>query len=266
MQHGLFSTDVTLPLNQSASCRRYLLFVLAVLFSVGGLAADPVASELIRRMEGITRGNSSHARLEITIERPRFTRTLVLESWEDSKQRRSFIRILRPKKDEGVAFLKWGDRLWQYIPKIGKEIRIEGSLLQDSWMGSDFTNDDLVKASSTMVDYGHTFLPDPGPGLKRVLLTPKPGAPVAWSKMIMDIGIADALPVRQELYDHKGRLVKLQEYSDVRTMGGRRLPTQFVMHTMRNGRRVSSTKLRFLTVRFDLAISPAVFSRANLRR
>lgn len=243
-----------------------MFLAMAAMLSVGNLAADPAARDLVRRMENITRGNTSQTRMEITIERPRFTRTLVLEAWEDTRNNRSFIRILRPKKDEGVAFLKWGDKLWQYIPKIGKEIRIEGSLLQDSWMGSDFTNDDLVKSSSLMNDYDHSFLPDPGPGLKRILLTPKPGAPVAWGKVVMDVGATEALPVRQELYDHKGRLVKLQEFSDVRVMDGRRLPVQFVMHTIRNAKRVSATKMRFLTVRFDRGIPASVFSRANLRR
>lgn len=254
--------------NANLTKRLSMAFILlgGTLLAVQSVAAEPTAKQLIEQMENKLRGDTSQTRMQIEIERPRFTRTLVLDAWEDRKRDRSFMKIRLPKKDEGVAFLKWGNQLWQYIPKIGREIRIEGSLLQDSWMGSDFTNDDLVKASSSIEDYTHSFLPDPAGGVKRVLLTPKPAAPVAWGKMIMDVSAADAMPIRQEFYDHRMRLVKVQEYSDIKTMGGRRLPTRMEMFTIRNGKRVSSTKMRFLSARFDANIPAYVFSRANLKR
>ncbi len=227
---------------------------------------DPQAREFIRRMEDILRGTTSQARVEIRIVRPRFTRTLVVDSWEDRGQKRSFLRIVLPKKDQGVAFLKLGDRLWQYVPKIGRELRIEGSLLQDSWMGSDFTNDDLVRSSSTLDDYTHSFLPAPNPKVRRILLTPRAGSTVPWGKVIIELEADSSLPLRQELYDHRDRLVKEMEFSEVRVFGGRKLPTYFVMHTVRDGRRISSTSMRYVRLDFDAAIPASVFSRSNLRR
>ena len=165
---------------------RAVLLLLAFIFPaslVAPIYAEPSALEIVRTIDKSLRGESSQGRLEILIERPRMKRSIILDSWEERKSERSFMRIIEPKKDKGIAFLKWGENLWQYIPKIGKEIKIEGSLMQDSWMGSDFTNDDLVKVTSIVDDYTHKFLPPPGPDQLTVEMVPKPTAPVVWSRV-----------------------------------------------------------------------------------
>ena len=252
----LCSTTVILP----------LLFILITVLVPPPVIAQADARAVISRMEKKLRGKSSRARMMIRIKRPRYTRTMVLDSWEVKKNKRSFIRILRPRKDRGIAFLKWGVNLWQYIPRIGREIKIEGSLMHDSWMGSDFTNDDLVRASSILDDYNHRLASSPEPGVYRVELIPKPNAPVSWSKVVADVRKKDFMPLRQMFYDHRGRLRKQMEFSHFRRMGGRLIPTRYVMYSIRRGVKRSSTEMRFLKVRFDLHIPAGIFSKSNLRR
>lgn len=242
------------------------LLWLCIAFAAKTLGAEPTASEIIHKVENLQRGNTSQSRMQITIERPRFKRTMILDSWDDKKGNRFFLRLLKPKKDKGITFLKVGNNLWQYIPKIGKEIKIEGSLMQDSWMGSDFTNDDLVKTSSIEKDYVHSFLPGENKDYWKIQLVPKPEAAVIWSRIVSEIRKSDLMPVSHKFFDHKNRLRKLQKFSDYKIMGGRKIPVRFEMHTLKNGKIKSRTTLNFLRARFNHLISDQIFSRANLRR
>ncbi len=229
-------------------------------------AAEPTPRDVVDKMDEAIRGNTFQARMVIKIKRPRMNRTLELESWDDSRQKKSFTRILRPTKDRGVAFLKDHSNLWQYIPSIGKEIKIEGSLLQDSWMGTDFSNDDMVRTTSVVDDYKHRFLQAPSDNLYRIEMIPNPTAPITWSKVIVDVKKEGYLPVKQEFYDHKGRLKRVMNYSEYRVMGGRNIPTVYDMDSIEDGKVVSTTSMIFKAIAFNAPISAFVFSKANMRR
>jgi len=239
---------------------------LAIFLFAAHLYADPTAFDIIKKMHEKMEGRTAIARMEITITRPRFTRTLLLDSWSDTNQNRSFIRILQPKKDSGIAFLKWDTNLWQYIPRIGKEIKIEGSLMHDSWMGSDFSNDDLVNASSVVDDYTHKLLPSKSQEIYRIELKPKPTATVVWERVVMELRKHDYLPVSQEFYDHKNRLAKRMEFSNYRKLGNRVIPATFVMHTIKNDKTISSTTMNYISATFDTKIPNHIFSKSNLHR
>jgi hypothetical protein len=238
------------------------------LCSLNLLAAppEPAAIDIIRQVDAKLSGKTSQGRYEITIVKPRVKRTLMIDSWADTDRDRSFLRIIEPKKDRGVTFLKWEQNLWQYIPKIGKEIKIEGSLLQDSWMGSDFTNDDLVRATSIVDDYEHTFLAPSAKEVFTIQMKPKPGAPVVWSRVVMDVRKSDVMPLQQKFYDHKDRLSRVMDFSEFETMGGRYIPTYMVVRTIKGDREISQTAMRFINVLFDTPIPESIFSKSNLRK
>jgi outer membrane lipoprotein-sorting protein len=240
--------------------------LIAILPFTHAAAQNPTARDVVRQMDAKLRGKTAIVRMTITIRKPRFERTLQLESWDASAEKRSFIRILKPEKDRGITFLKQGTNLWQYIPSIGKEIKIEGSLMQDSWMGSDFTNDDLVRSTSIVDDFDHSFVEGGAADLWRIVLVPKPQAAVVWSKIRLDVRRADNLPARQEFFDHRDRKKKLMEYSDYRAIGGRFLPATVTMISLENDREVSRTVLRYDEASFDVAIPAGIFGKANLRR
>lgn len=231
------------------------------------LWSQPSAYDIIKKSDRQMRGKTSISKMEITVIRPRYKRTIVLDAWDDSSQDRFFIRIQKPTKDKGVTFLKAGNNLvWQYIPKIGKEIKIEASLMYDSWMGSDFTNDDLVKQSSIVDDYNHSFLSEENPKYYKILLKPKKNAAVIWSKIIIYVRKDLSLPVKEEFYDHKGRLVKLMTLEDFRQMDGRIIPVKLTMATVQNKKVRSKTIMVYQSMRFNRNISSSVFSKSNLRK
>ncbi len=239
-----------------------LLIIILPLFTF----AKPTAFQVIKNGEQIMRGNNSYSRIIMKVEKPHFRRTMAMDGWDSKKNNRFFIRILKPKKDKGTTFLKIKKIMWQYIPKIGREIKIESSLMHDSWMGSDFSNDDLMKQSSIVNDFVHTFLESDKIHLYKILLTPKPKAPVIWKKIIITVRKKDALPTKYEYYDAKQRLRKIMLLGQIKKMDGRKLPTLLVMGTLKDGKVKSKTTLKYLDMKFNQQFSSFTFSKANLRR
>ncbi|MCB1137926.1 MAG: outer membrane lipoprotein-sorting protein [Leptospiraceae bacterium] len=247
------------------SSYHYLAGLAILLLVSAGLAAEPTAREVVDLMDQKTRGNTSQGLMELQIDRDRVHRSLLMEIWDESRTDRAFIRVLKPERDRGTAFLKVKTNMWQYVPSINKEIKIEGSLLQDSWMGSDFTNDDLLRATSVVDDYDHKFLSTTG-NTYRIEMIPKPSAAVVWSRIVLEVRKSDYLPVEQEFYDHKGRLKKKMLYDQIKNMGGRTIPTRYQMLSIENGREVSKTTLIFHRLTFNSAIPDYIFSKSNLRK
>ncbi|RMG92269.1 MAG: outer membrane lipoprotein-sorting protein, partial [Zetaproteobacteria bacterium] len=151
------------------------------------------AREIIANVQDLLRAETSTARYTMTIVTPEWRRTLRFDAWDDRKHRRFLIRILEPRKEKGVGWLKDGGNLWMYMPKLERDIRIPPSMMLSSWMGSDFTNDDLVKMESLVDDYDHQLIAEDDRGVTIVSL-PKPDAPVVWGKIIHRVA-RDGLPV-----------------------------------------------------------------------
>ena len=131
-------------------------YLLIFLLFFGTLVADD-AEAIVKRMDDLMRGKTSYSKLTMTVVTKRTERKMGMEGWSEGSEK-SFIKILYPKKDYGITFLKIDDAMWQYVPKIEKTIKIPPSMMLQSWMGSDFTNDDMVKESSIVEDYDKTIL------------------------------------------------------------------------------------------------------------
>lgn len=228
--------------------------------------AAPDAAALVKKAEAAQRGNNSYSRVSMRIEKRRIRRTMAMEVWDDRVGDRYFLRITAPKKDRGTTFLKKENNLWQYIPKIGKELRIESSLLQSSWMGSDFSNDDLMRQSTLSEDYHHEQTENGTSDYYEIESRPRPGVPVNWQKIISRIDRATGLFTRHDFYDHRGRLSKTMLLDNFKTMRGRLIPARMIMQTMRSGRPISRTIIETMEIRFNTNIPSYVFSKANLRR
>ncbi|MBN2159050.1 MAG: outer membrane lipoprotein-sorting protein [Spirochaetes bacterium] len=234
------------------------------------------AKEIIDRAENAIRGDSMVSLVEMTIKTRRWTRTMKIKSWDNRIAKKSFAEILSPKKDAGNRFLmiKSEKLMWHYNPDIGKEMKIHPSMMLQSWMGSDFTNDDIVKESSIIDDYTHTLEGKKtidGYECYAINMTPKPDAAVVWGKMIYYARASDCLPVRQEFYDQHGKLKKLLTCGNFKTMSGRLIPTTLKMVTMKKKREGQQptdeyTLMEIKDVRFNVKIPNRMFSLQNLKR
>ena len=227
---------------------------------------QPTGREIVERVESLLWGKTLQAQIEMTVTTPRWQRTVSLETWME-RPRRSFIRILAPAKEAGIASLRIGAEMWNYLPAIERTIKIPPSMMMQPWMGSDFTNDDLVKESSLVNDYDHRVVDreaSAGVSLYVVEAVPKPDAAVVWGRIVLKARTADFIPVSEEFYDERGQLIRVMTFSGVRTLGGRLIPTRWEMRpTAKPG---NWTAVVLKSARYDAPIDSDVFTQSNLQK
>ena len=225
------------------------------------------AKEIIRRMDLLLRGDTSFGIYEMTITDPNWKRSLKLKVWEVSKDKKTFIRILSPHKEKGIGTLKIKNEMWNYLPRVERIIKIPPSMMMQSWMGSDFTNDDLVKESSIIDDYFHKVLREErfkGFDAYRVELLPKPDAPVVWGKIVTMVRKGDFVPLQHEFFNERGELIRVMTFSDIRKVGGRTLPTYWEMVPLK--KKGKKTALKLIDIKFDLPLKRSIFTMKNLKK
>ena len=219
---------------------------------------------IVKRLDELYRSTSSFARVEMGITTPHWRRTLDLQAWSSGTDR-TFIRILAPKKERGVGTLRLGNEMWNYLPKTNKVIKIPPSMMMSSWMGSDFSNDDLVKEYTFSEDYAFHLITPPDADPEQLFLEcrPEEGRPIVWDRVVVVVGRQDLLPVRQEYYDEKGRLMRLLTFTETRTIGGRTLPT--VMEMRPQKKRGNRTTVRYRELEFGGDLDDGIFTLRHLR-
>jgi outer membrane lipoprotein-sorting protein len=240
------------------------LLLLSITRALG--ADEPSGRDLVAEVERRLWGTTNAGVAEMTVITPRWQRTLLLKFWMERPER-TFIRILEPAKESGIGSLRIKTEMWNYLPSVERVIKIPPSMLLQPWMGSDLTNDDLVKESSAVEDYTHTLQGREsldGVEIYRVESIPKPEAAVVWGKILYKIAVAGHLPVAQEYYDERGELVKLLRFSDVRTLGGRTIPTRWEMQPLRKPQ--NKTVFVIKDIAFDQGSDSSIFTLQNLQR
>jgi hypothetical protein len=229
-------------------------------------APTPDATTLVRRADQHLRGNTGYAEYTMKLVRPDWSRELTLKSWTRGSDA-ALVLIEFPARDRGTSFLKRGAEVWSWVPAIERVIKIPPAMMTQSWMGSDFTNDDLVKESSLVDDYTHEIVGDStlaGRKCWKIRLVPKPEAAVVWGQVLLWISQADDLELRLEYFDEDGALVNVLEMSSIREMGGRLLPTVLTMSPV--GKPGHRTVLTYRDARFDQPIADSFFSEQNMKR
>ena len=222
------------------------------------------ASAQIHEIDRLYRANSSYAEIEMEIVTPHWQRTLSMDAWSEG-MKKTFIRITAPAKENGVTTLRIGNEMWNYLPKTNKVIKIPPSMMMSSWMGSDFTNDDLVKEFSLYEDYKYNEVtPDSAvDSLIYINCVPRPDLPVVWGNVVIAATRDRNLPVWEKYYDEKGELMRVMCFSDVKTFGDRTIPA--TMEMVPQNKEGHKTVIRYLKIEYDIPINEETFSLRNLR-
>jgi outer membrane lipoprotein-sorting protein len=245
---------------------RHLLLAFCLLGVTKAGAQTLSATEIVKRADDNLRGKSSYSEITMTIVRPTWTREIGIKSWGKGTDY-SLTLITAPARDRGQAFLKRGKDLWNWQPSISRMIKMSSSVMGQSWMGSDFTNDDIVRESSSVNDYTHRLETTEKVrefDCYKVILTPKENAAVVWGKVIMWISTTDFVEIKTEFYDEDGELVNTFNSYDVRSFGNRRLATRMeVIPAERPNQRTIMTVTEY---NFDIAIDESFFSQQNMQR
>lgn len=240
-----------------------LAFIILSLISPSLLAQD--ATEIVRKANDNMQGESSQVEMRMQIIRPSWERSVSMKAWSKG-QDYSLILITAPARDEGSAYLKRGNEIWNWQPRINRTIKMPPSMMSQSWMGSDFSNNDLVREASIVVDYNHTLLGDStlsGYDSYKIEMIPKPEAPVVWGKVITFISKEEYLQLRAEFYDEDGELVRLMEGSEIKEMDDRIIPTRMEMIPMNEDG--NKTVIIYEKMKFNIDISQRFFSIQNMK-
>ncbi|EMD81261.1 Outer membrane lipoprotein-sorting protein [Vibrio diabolicus E0666] len=199
------------------------------------------------------------------IVRPDWSRSMTMKSWTKGTEL-SLVLVTAPAKDKGSASLKRHREMWNWVPSIERVIKIAPSMLSQSWMGSDFTNDDLINQSSIVVDYQHQLLPSEtfdGDKVWVIDALAKPDAPVVWSKVRLWISQTSFLQRKVEFYDEFDELVNVLTTYDVKTLGGRDVATRMEMQPI--DKPGNKTVLITHEAQFDFDIDDDFFSQQQMK-
>lgn len=240
-----------------------LIIVISLCFVSSVARAEMTGKDVVDRMVKAIRGNSNIAEYTMEVHTPSWTRDIQLKVWDDRVAKKVFVKILGPAKDAGTTFLRIHYNLWMYMPSTEKVMKIPPSMMLQPWMGSDFTNDDLVKESSYTEDYDHTLEPG-GADTYVVRMDPKPGAPVVWGKMVVKVRKADFMPIEQNYYNEKGALMKTLHFSNYKVIDGHPYPMLWKMENATKPDKYTIITLK--TISFNNAIPAETFTEQNLRK
>jgi hypothetical protein len=234
--------------------------------SIAGAQTSPdQAGEIVRHVDDLLRGESSHGTVRMEVVTERWTRTMEMEMWSLG-QEYSLVRVLSPSREAGTATLKVDRDIWNYLPRVDRTIKVPGSGMGGSWMGSHFTYDDLVRESSMVDDYEIEVSFEgerDGTELWEFTLTPLPEAPVVWGRLELEVRKNDRMPQESRYFDDRGELARTMTFSNFRTMDGRLVPTELSMRPEdKPGER---TTLQYEDLEFNTGLSSSFFSLQRLR-
>ena len=249
--------------------RIYLVGLLGVILSgaINTINAQPLsATEIIKKADDKFNGEkSSMMVMAMTIIRPTWQRSVEFKNWALGRYN-ALTLITSPAKDVGQTFLKRGNEMWSWNPSINRLIKLPPSMMSQGWMGSDYTNDDILKESSVVKDYTHEITGEEtidGRECYKIKMVSKEDAAVIWGYQIRWIDKKDFLVIKAELYDEDGFLVRTETGSDIKTMDGRVIQTKIdLVPAEEPGNR---TELVIREIKFNIPIQESFFSQQNMK-
>ncbi|MGC1676233.1 MAG: outer membrane lipoprotein-sorting protein [Candidatus Binataceae bacterium] len=242
----------------------FLGFELLTAASMSHAADDQSARAAVDQVAHLFSSKSSIATVKMEIVNADGQRDLSMRIWSLGDE--VLIRITSPQNEAGTAILKQGSDIWYYLPKTDRTVKVPASMAMTSWMGSDFTIDDLVKEKFLTRDYSvsTSFIGTRGGiAVHEYTLTPKQSAAIVWGKVILQIRQADSVPTWQGYYDEDGQLVRELSFSEYKKMSGRVIPTRMVMRSAKKPG--AQTTIEYDDIGFDVPVTQQTFSLPNLK-
>ena len=241
------------------------LFLLLLLVVIPPCSAETLdAAAIVKAAINHWRGTSSYSVMTMTIHRPDWERTMTMEAWTQG-DKKSIVRVLEPRKDAGNGTLLIDNTMWTYSPKVNRVIKIPSSMMNQSWMGSDFSNKDISRTDDILDQYDHTLLSESeldGMPVYEIESVPHEDAAVVWGKEVLRIR-QDNVMVDQRFFDQDGELVKTLRTLEFAEMGGRNVAALQRMEKQESPD--EWTEIRIDSVEFDVVLGDNVFTLSNLR-
>jgi outer membrane lipoprotein-sorting protein len=232
------------------------------------IAAQPMsATDIVRKADDKFNGEKSGISIMVmTIVRPSWARTVEFKSWSMGREN-SLTLITAPAKDQGQTFLKRGQEMWNWNPSINRLIKLPPSMMSQGWMGSDYTNDDILKESSLVNDYTHEIAGEEMVADRlcyKIKMVAKEAASVVWGHQFRWIDKKDLIVLKAELYDEDGFLVRTELGSEIKMMDGRVIPT--MLELIPSDEKGNKTIVKIMDIKFNVPIEESFFSQQNMKR
>ena len=236
-----------------------------IFFSTYAIASNLDPEIILNNVDDIYRSNASHGILTLSVKTSNWQRSLTLEQWSKGNDMH-LLKVLKPKKEKNLATLRVDKNVWNYMPKVKRVVKIPSSMMSSSWMGSHFTNDDLVKQSRMVIDYDFSITYEglrDGVDIVEISCIPKKNAAVVWGKVEVIVYRNDFIPLRIVYYDEDLKLSRTLKFSNIQVLGGKKIPLQMKM--VPTDEPEESTAILWEKIEFDLAIKDDFFSLRKLQ-
>jgi len=236
--------------------------IVTLILLLNSLLFSDEVNDIINKLDENMRGKNVSITLSMKIVSMGHERTMKMQSWSEGTKK-SFTKILYPPKDRGITFLSLDNQMWQYVPKIERIIKIPPSMMLQNWMGSDITNDDMVKQSSIKDDYDAKILKKSG-DIVTIELLPKEDAPVVWGKIVINVDTRTYTSTKDLFYDEDGELVRIFSYKNVKKFGKYYSPTIWRVNSVE--KKENYTEIIINDIKYDTDISSHYFTKSALKR
>jgi len=243
--------------------KNYVAFLLFFLISIYAEAQDALA--IVTKADEKMRGNTSKVVILIKTIRPTWSREMEVRAWIKGDDL-AMLAVQAPAKDKGIVFLKRRKEVWNWLPSLERTIKLPPSMMSQSWMGTDFTNDDLVKESSIVKDYSHSIIGDTVIDQRScylIQMIPRPEAAIVWGKLIVCIDKKDFLELHTRFYDEDGELINIMNASEIKTMDGRLIPTRFEMIPV--DKKNQKTEMIYKSIQYNKPIDDEFFDIGRIK-
>ncbi|RLD88843.1 MAG: outer membrane lipoprotein-sorting protein [Bacteroidetes bacterium] len=247
--------------------KTFLLIALMLLVGATNLFSQPLtAKQIVEKSDNLQRGKTNYSVFSMTIIRPKWNRTIEMKNWSKGRDY-AMTYITAPAKDKGQVFLKRNNEMWNWVPSISRMIKIPPSMMSQGWMGSDYTNDDILKESSIVVDYNHKIIGEEkisGIDCYKIELIPKEEAAVVWGKVIKWISKKEHWQLKTEYFDEDNELVRTELASEIKQFSDRKLPSKLeIIPASKPGQK---TEVIVKSAKFNIKLDDGFFSQQNMKR
>lgn len=241
-----------------------LLLIITTSFS--GFSQELTAKDVVKKADDLQRGETNKGEMSMTIIRPKWSRTITMKNWSKGRDY-SMTYITAPAKDKGQVFLKRQKEMWNWVPSIRRMVKLPPSMMSQGWMGSDYSNDDILKESSLVMDYTHKIVSKEniaGEECYKIEMIPLPDAAVVWGKVYKWISCKDFWQMKTEYYDEDDDLIRSEIASEIKQFGDRKLPSRVeIIPADKPGQK---TVIEIRSSQFNLKLDEGFFSQQNMKR
>ncbi len=244
---------------------KLIKIILPVLLLSSGISAQN-AYDIVKKSDDKLRSATSFAKIKITAVRPSWSKEMIIKTWTKNSNY-SVALVTSPAKEKGIVFLRRDKEVWNYVPSISRTIKLPPSMMTQGWMGTDLTNDDMIKQSSILVDYNHKIAGEElidGYNTWKIVLTPKENAAVIWGKIIMWIDKEEYNQLRGEYYDEDNFLINKLIGSNIKEFDGRKIPSH--MEFIPEDNPGNKTLIDYLELNFNTKIPEKYFTTSYMKR